>query len=1365
MTENNQIKPISPALRHQFEELRERASKDALSGLLNRGTMETYIQQRLSSMKQGDVCALFIIDMDNFKQVNDTLGHQAGDEAIRRSARILSSLFRAKDIVGRLGGDEFIVFLSGQFSEKLVRKKAQEICEQMQMVLGGTPSVTLTASVGGYIASGSGLHFDNLYQSADLALYKAKKNGKNCFFIKYGATVSASAAEDHLPVNTISLSSLLEHMDSGVALVEMGEAPQLIYVSPSFCRILGADPQNYLLPQPLSSLVHPDDWVALEQALRDGVMKNISTEYTNRVSADGETWLWWHVRATKIDYNNPYPVLLVTATDISSFKENEQRLQAVNERLQSAFEQTTQGMWEVNLTSRTVTLFGYFHADDPSQVMQEPFPDFLITNGVVHPNSVPRFQEFAEDLLNGRTQGYGNFILQYQDTDCYGWAALSYRMLYDDAGRAVKAVGIIEKLPTEFAGQEPKTNLSLFFPAALSPYMISGLQANLTMDTVQEFWLEGKDLTAQAMEHNCSDLLRKGEEKIFRSDDKQALSRFFNKEQLIALYGQKEQWISLKYRRIDGGGNIRWVNHIIHLFQDPLTHDIYLFACLMQYDQRNHWETELGINPVYDQITGLYDRATTRAMIEFQIRKGGTYPCAMAMIQLGGMEQLYTEHGSAMNQLRHDLTVALSSALGPACIVGQYSRSQLLVFFPAMTSPEIIKQQLEDAFSFVRMALADKEDLRSMRFVAGIVCASMEKADYPAMVTQAIQLCQLWHNMASDTVTFSQENDDWGWNELQFSSKDDQVTLGRTEMDRPLSEPEKDVALQCVSAMLTSNSLESSIHSVLNYIGNYYQADRVYVLALAENRHVVTMPFEWTSPRKPSIQQAVSGMLVERFPILKRCLEERLPLFLTRSTPLSSRNASSTLNEWHFTVLPFLEKDVVIGFLCIENPKVHPMDAALFTTLIPYIVGEQNRFHTRIQIPGDASSVFLSEMPNLQAYMNVIYSLNSDSYSSLGAICLDIPNLSSINSTQGFEYGSKLLWYVSKTLADIFGHSFIFRTWDAEFVALCPDITRQVFLGRCTRLRSALQRRYPKDLRIGHSWSDGIFDGKTLVNEARAIMRCAPVEDTPKLRSALLQEGLENVADAVRLGRFTIFLQPKIHMITGELLGAEALVRGLDEAGNLITPDRFIGEMEKNGDIRALDLFVLNQTLSTMDRWRREGRPATRISVNFSRFTLFDPTVLASVLAIQSRYTQLPQDLLELEVTEHGINVESQSLSDIIDRFRELGIRFALDDFGSAYSNLSIFTNVKFDCVKLDRSLISQLADNPRGRMLVRDLVDICHSSNMLCVAEGVETQAQISILTDAGCACAQGFFFDRPMPVQQFEEKYLRPIQKDRGI
>ena len=135
----------------------------------------------------------------------------------------------------------------------------------------------------------------------------------------------------------------------------------------------------------------------------------------------------------------------------------------------------------------------------------------------------------------------------------------------------------------------------------------------------------------------------------------------------------------------------------------------------------------------------------------------------------------------------------------------------------------------------------------------------------------------------------------------------------------------------------------------------------------------------------------------------------------------------------------------------------------------------------------------------------------------------------------------------------------------------------------------------------------------------------------------------------------------------------------------------------------------------------------------------------------------MPPEALELEITESAGSIETSELQEIVERFRSCGLRISLDDFGSQYANIPLFTSVKFDPVKLDRSLITELASNPVNRMLIQDIIQICQTCGMNCVAEGVENEEQIAALREIGCSYAQGFYYDRPMPAEQFEEKYLR--------
>lgn len=312
-----------------------------------------------------------------------------------------------------------------------------------------------------------------------------------------------------------------------------------------------------------------------------------------------------------------------------------------------------------------------------------------------------------------------------------------------------------------------------------------------------------------------------------------------------------------------------------------------------------------------------------------------------------------------------------------------------------------------------------------------------------------------------------------------------------------------------------------------------------------------------------------------------------------------------------------------------------------------------------------------------------------------------------------------------------------------------------------------LRRRFPKQLRIGCTWADGFFTGKNLVNEARTIMHGEHVEAS--VAEASLEHPAFHFAAATpgpMEQRFTVFYQPKINMNTGELAGVEALVRGLDEYGKTVAPGRFIERLEENGSIRDLDMYVLDQALRQVNQWREQSLGIIPVSVNFSRLTFFYPHLIASVLAILSRYPQLPHEALELEITESAGIVEPANLQNVLAQLRQLGVRISLDDFGSQYANLSMFTRLHFDVVKLDRSLISQMAGNQVNCMLVRDIVNICRVCGMECLAEGVETKVQADALKEAGCNLVQGYLYDRPLPASQLEEKYLRAaIDKEEKI
>ncbi|MDO4563527.1 MAG: GGDEF domain-containing protein [Clostridia bacterium] len=180
-----------------------RAQTDSLTQILNRGAAQSYISRVLKNIDSMTKTAFFLVDLDNFKQVNDMLGHAEGDETLKSAARELRRLFRSTDLVGRLGGDEFVVFLKNFSDEQFVTKKAEAICRALKGTFkSGAQSVTVTCSVGVTIVYNTSVTFDELYRISDASLYKVKNEGKSGYVLTHVQEDNIKS-EDYVVVDDI----------------------------------------------------------------------------------------------------------------------------------------------------------------------------------------------------------------------------------------------------------------------------------------------------------------------------------------------------------------------------------------------------------------------------------------------------------------------------------------------------------------------------------------------------------------------------------------------------------------------------------------------------------------------------------------------------------------------------------------------------------------------------------------------------------------------------------------------------------------------------------------------------------------------------------------------------------------------------------------------------------------------------------------------------------------------------------------------------------------------------------------------------------------------------------------------------------
>lgn len=1329
--------------------------KDELSNLLCSEKIKESIEASLNTMAEKENGVLYMIDIDNFSEVYDRMGEGMGEEVLRDTGKRLQSIFGLGTLIGRIGGDEFLVFLSGTIRKKEVLSKAKAICEKLQFTVGQEP-LEVTVSVGVYIASGR-ITFANLYEKVADCLSRAKKKGRKSYYVAEGK-IFPDIEEDcaaESPVDFLSLRTLLAYMEEGAALLEVGDKIRVLYASQGFYRMLRREREELALPCDLKEIgILPEEEEAYERELRGKVKKSGVIVHTHRILTGKDNWVWRRVKAVRIARpENNKPIVLEMSIDISEFTKSEHHLRESNERLKIAFGQTPHLLWEVDLDTKTFSAFPTNMQTGEDRVSIDDFPECFFSKGIIHPSSFSTFRRFGTELLEGKAEGNGNFLMRSPESECYGWCSLSYRMIFDKDDAPVKAVGIREKMP-DVSGIQSTRFPKRSFPEVVRHNLIARLRVNLTVNTIEELWTNGVDRTVQVAERSYAEIVKEWSSKIYLSMERKEFEKCFQRENLMKSFDEGKRWFSREYRRVEPGGNIRWVMDIANLVCNPYTRDIYLFFCTIDIQQRHEWE-KLSVSVERDKETNFYTSQTIKDLAEQLIKDGDSTNCTLTLITT----QEISAEDSGLAEQKRSFSLAISFALGADCIVGKYKEDTVIVFFPNTISRFHIKQRLEDAFAYVRTVMTDIPELGEVRFVAGAVTEKREVANYERMILRASYLCELRKNSAVDTIAFPDSEEEWLYIGLRKEVESSTSVLP-WEVERPLSREEQKAAFNCIADMfLHVDSVKESVESALREIGVYYRADRVYILKLSEDGQTTDMYSEWFGQGKHSIRHIMSATQVKRIPLLQRCIKEKAPVFVRRKGEARSEEES-----WNFLIFPMNTGIEGEQFLCVENGRQYSEETALLERIVPYLLEEEKREKKdRSDALGKREKI-LEEIPNLRSYGDNIASIDSEMYSTMGVLALDVPNFSAINGSYGFPFGQKMLSDIAKVLTDVFGEAFKFRTWDAEFVVLYPDSIQEAFIGRCARVRTILQRSYPGQIRIGDVWSEGVFSGENLVQEAQSMLQNESTEPVSDARLRLAGARRGNVSEKIIKKRsFTAYFQPKIDIRDGSLVGAEALAREIDEDGRINSPAQLVARLEESRKIREMDFYMLEQVLWQMSEWQSRGYPPVKISVNISRVTLLDPNTLASILAIQSHYPEITPDQISLEITETAGDVEKTTLTSIVETFRDFGISFDLDDFGSRYSNMAIFSNVKFDTIKLDKSLIHDLPSNEINRAFVKELVNICKDFGMTCVAEGVENRWQRDALLEAGCIYGQGYYYAKPMPPEKFEQLYLKTLHQDR--
>ena len=241
---------------------------------------------------------------------------------------------------------------------------------------------------------------------------------------------------------------------------------------------------------------------------------------------------------------------------------------------------------------------------------------------------------------------------------------------------------------------------------------------------------------------------------------------------------------------------------------------------------------------------------------------------------------------------------------------------------------------------------------------------------------------------------------------------------------------------------------------------------------------------------------------------------------------------------------------------------------------------------------------------------------------------------------------------------------------------------------------------------------------------------------------------------AIREKQFVMYLQPLVGA-DGRLIGAEALARWHHPSQGLIMPVNFISIIEKAGLIIRLDEYIWELAAEKLSQWKAQGMEDLSISVNVSAKDFYYTDLSRVFIGLAEKYDISPGNL-NIEITETVLVTDLMVHLQTLEKLRDYGFRIEIDDFGSGYSSLNMLKDVKADILKIDMLFLRETENRDRSRVILNSIVTMAKNLDMLVLVEGVETAEQLETLRRMGCDIFQGFYFSKPVPVEEFEEKYF---------
>lgn len=869
---------------------------------------------------------------------------------------------------------------------------------------------------------------------------------------------------------------------------------------------------------------------------------------------------------------------------------------------------------------------------------------------------------------------------------------------------------------------------------------------------------------------------------VFVNDDED----FYEKIIKSFKSGEKEIYLEMK---VNCFGKTEWHGLWGKTVFDEKGSPIRIVGKTQNIDYEKRREIFISNSRHIDNLTGIYTGEYAKKLISQRFIEAYKYSHAVIVFDVDDFSRLNIQLGvNLCDQVLSNIGNDIQNILDDKDIIGRISGDGFIIYIDKVASEKWLEIMLEKINNIITSAYSGEIHKNCIRGSIGTAISkegdtdfekTFEKADYALYAAKSMGKNKFYIFSEKDlTPFFNKSRKVFTFNEKFIYKRE---VYAERQFNYEIAEFAFDV-------MESTQDVDSAVNILLDKVGRYFDLNNIVIRETDKNEDSYYVSYQWSADEfELADNSLISPMETEKI-LLQGAHND---IFVYSEYPGFERGMKfkeyinpDTKSEIQFI---FKNNECIGGYISFEdrNERIWSQNEIRALKMIGKIISS---YLLKMRAFREAEKT----VEHLTMYDSVTGVMKYDIfkkkiknvfkekyYKEYALVYSDISNFKYINERYGYKCGDEILRSYVLDMDDekyslfikgrIFSDNFIFligfddkitkdnidshinsyNKWFAEeeekkfseikinistgiyIIEKCPDVINNGFINKIIDYAN-IARKY----------------GKNVLSQ-KAVFFDSEMETKIKKQVEILT----SMEKALINDEFIVVFQPKVALDgSNKIVGAEALVRWIRDDGKVVSPIEFIPLFEKNGFVVNVDFCVYEQVCRFLKQRIQENKRVVPVSVNVSRVHLDKDDFIGKVEQLVSKY-DIPRELLEFELTENVFLENSDKAIKIMTELRKLNFKVSMDDFGSGYSSLNLLKKLPVDILKMDKGFLDTDEIKGNDGVVIKSIIDMAKKMRITVLCEGVETQKQVTFLQDAGCDLAQGYYFSKPVKVEEFRE------------